>query len=322
MIKWGILGCGAVTEMKSGPALQKAKRSSVVACMRRDGDKAKDYAKRHGIDRAYANADELINDDAVNAVYIATPPSSHAELAIKAMRAGKPVLVEKPMALSVRECDAMCAASEETGQSLIIAYYRRALPRFEKMREIIESGMIGEPRCALVQQHMRDDGGPTEHWKKDPSISGGGLFTDMQTHALDWLHYTFGPTTRVEGLIRNPSAGQHTEELVSYTIGFEKIVATGLCCYSAGQDTETVTIHGSQGSVAMSFFSQSRITLTQHGLRSVHDIRDPQHVHQPFVERVIAHLIDGKKNPCPPDAARHTTAILEQIYASSCASTR
>lgn len=314
MIRWGILGCGEVTEVKSGPALQKAKRSSVVACMRRDLDKAEDYATRHKIPRAYSDADELINDPDVNAVYVATPPNSHADLTIRALNAGKSVLVEKPMALNTAECEAMIAAANENNASLTVAYYRRALPRFEKLRSIIESGKIGTPRCVSVRHFRRAEDLPQQRWKLDPAVGGGGLFRDMQTHTLDWLDYVFGPATSVAGTVRRQSTEHAAEDLVSFSIGFESVVANGLCSYSTDQSIETVTIHGSKASVTTSFFRRSPIILSENGVRTVHDVRDPPHMHQPFVERVISHLLDGAENPCPPEAALRTAAVMEQLY--------
>ncbi len=314
MIRWGILGCGNVTEVKSGPALQKAPRSSVVACMRRDAAKAKDYAKRHGIDTSYSNADDLINDPDVSAVYIATPPDSHAELAIRAMQAGKPVLVEKPMALNIAECDSMLEVSKSTGQSLVTAYYRRALPRFEKFREIILSGNIGEPRGVIVHQLARTEDHPAESWKTDPNVGGGGLFVDMQSHTLDWLDYVFGPATSVSGIVRNQTLEYAAEDFVSYTLGFDKIVASAFCAYAVGQKEESVTVHGSKGFAKMSFFSASPIVVSQEGVRTVYEVADPTHVHQPFVERVVLHFLGEASNPAPPDSARRTTALIEELY--------
>lgn len=314
MIRWGILGCGDVTEVKSGPALQKTARSSVVACMRRDGVKAQDYATRHKIACAYSDADELINDEDVDAIYIATPPDSHPDLTIRALNAGKPVLVEKPIALTVAESDAMIAASRENDVPLMVAYYRRALPRFEKLREIVQGGKIGEPRCVEVQHFKRSKDRPRQDWKLDPKVGGGGYFTDMQTHVLDWLDYVFGPATSVVGNVRRQSGDYPAEDLVSYSIGFESIIANGLCAYSTNQTSERVTIHGSTGSASISFFAPSPIILSQNGVRTVHDVRDPAHVHQPFVARAIAHLLDGAENPSPAEAARRTTAIVEKLY--------
>lgn len=314
MIRWGILGCGDVTEVKSGPALRKAPRSSVVACMRRDEAKAQDYAKRHKIAQAYSDADALINDIDVDAVYIATPPDSHADLTIRALNAGKPVLVEKPIALTVAESDAMIAASCKNDVPLMVAYYRRALPRFEKLREIVQDGKIGEPRCVQVQHFKRSTDRPEQDWKLDPLVGGGGYFTDMQTHVLDWLDYVFGPATSISGNVRRQSDDYPAEDLVSYTIGFESVVANGLCAYSTNQTTEKVTIHGSKGSASMSFFKPSPIILSQNGVRTIHDVRDPTHVHQPLIKRAIAHLLDGADNPSPAEAARRTTAIVEKLY--------
>lgn len=314
MIRWGILGCGDVTEIKSGPALQKAARSSVVACMRRDRAKAEDYAARHAIARAYDDVDALIADAEVNAVYIATPPDSHADLTIRALEAGKAVLVEKPMALNTAECDRMIAAAEASGRPLTIAYYRRALPRFEKLREVVQGGGIGIPRCIRVEHFAREADRPGQSWKLDPSIGGGGFFTDMQTHTLDWLDYVFGPANSVAGSVRHLAAGYPAEDLVSYVLGFDTVVASGLCAYTTGQKAESVTIIGSEGSASMSFFAPSPVTVMCGDERRVHDLPDPAHVHQPFIERVVAHFLGEGENPCPPEAARRTTAVVEALY--------
>ncbi len=129
-VKWGIIGCGAVTEVKSGPPLQLVKHSSLIAVMRRTPGLARDYALRHNVPKWYEDADELINDPEVNAVYVATPPGSHLRYAVKAMQAGKPVYVEKPMGRNYNECLEMLKVSKETGMPVFVAYYRRALPGF------------------------------------------------------------------------------------------------------------------------------------------------------------------------------------------------
>lgn len=144
MIRWGFIGCGIVTEQKSGPAFGKVEDSEVVAVMRRDAAKAQDYAERHGIGRWYSDAQQLIDDPAVNAIYVATPPSTHAQYAIAAMRAGKPVYVEKPMAASYDECAEMIRVSEETGVPCFVAYYRRTLPYFQRVKQLIDDGMLGD----------------------------------------------------------------------------------------------------------------------------------------------------------------------------------
>src|SRR5690606_33332257 len=137
------------------------------------------------------DADALIHDPEVDAVYVATPPSTHARFAIQAMQAGKPAYVEKPMALDAGECEAMLEASRATGMPLFVAYYRRALPRFLKVRELLAAGAIGTPRQVRVALHRpldpRYTDGAALPWRVRPEVAGGGLFVDLGSHALDLL---------------------------------------------------------------------------------------------------------------------------------------
>ena len=184
IIKWGFIGCGEVTEKKSGPAFSEVEGSSVVAVMSRDERHARSYAERHGIPRWYTDAQELIDDPDVNAVYIATPPSSHATFAIMAMKAGKPVYVEKPLASTYEDCTRINRISAETGQPCFVAYYRRYLPYFNKVREIVQRGVIGkvvnvQVRFAVPPREL-DYTKPEElPWRLQPDIAGGGYFYDL-----------------------------------------------------------------------------------------------------------------------------------------------
>ncbi|WP_068115849.1 Gfo/Idh/MocA family protein [Tropicimonas marinistellae] len=314
-ICWGILGCGDVCEVKSGPALQKAGRSSVRIVMRRDGAKAADYARRHGVAHWTDDADTLLTDPEIDAVYIATPPSTHADYAIRAVQAGKHVLLEKPMALTVAECDAVIAAQKSTGRKLCVAYYRRALPRFEHFRQIAQSGEIGALRMVEIRHFLPTEARPDQPWKIDPAIGGGGFFTDMQTHTLDWLGHAFGAPVAVRGLRKFQAGAYAAEDLVSYILDFDGFPAMGLCAYAVDHREEGVTLHGSEGSAQMGFFRPSAITLTRAGETKEVELPDPPHVHQPFVERVVAHLLDDAPNPCSADAGRQVNALVERIFA-------
>ena len=313
-VVWGILGCGDVTEVKSGPALREAARSEVAMVMRRDGAKAEDYARRHGVARWTDDAEAMIADAELTAIYVATPPSTHADYAIRAMRAGKHVLVEKPMAMDVAECEVMAAAAEETGRSLTVAYYRRALPRFERLREIARGGEIGRPRLVEVRHFLPAEARPDQPWKLDPAVGGGGFFADMQSHALDWLCHAFGAPGAVRGMRRSASGAHEAEDMVSYVMDLRELAATGLCLYDAGHREESVTVHGSEGSASMGFFRPSPIVLTGPEGRREIDLPDPPHVHRPFVDRVVAHLLDGAPNPCGPEEGMRVNALLARIF--------
>ena len=203
-INWGIIGCGDVTEVKSGPAFNKVKNSALVAVMRRDAEKAKDYAARHQVPKWYNDANALINDQEVNAVYIATPPAFHEEYAIAACNAGKPVYIEKPMALDFVSASNIIAAAKEKNIKLSVAHYRREQPLFKKIQQLLADKIIGEVRFAklefykrsLTKEELKD---PKVAWRVTPSIAGGGLFHDLAPHQLDLMYYFFGEIEKALG---------------------------------------------------------------------------------------------------------------------------
>ena len=177
-IRWGIVGCGDVCEVKSGPGLYKAENSALTAVMRRDGALAADFARRHGVARWYDDGDRLINDPEVDAVYVATPPDTHMEYTCKAAAAGKPVYVEKPMARTYEECQTMIGACEAAGVPLWVGYYRRGLPKFLKVQELLEQGAIGDVRSVLIRYYQPpkpSDAFPDQRsWRVNPEIAGAG----------------------------------------------------------------------------------------------------------------------------------------------------
>lgn len=315
-IRWGIIGVGDVTERKSGPALQKTANSELVAVMRRSADKAKDYAERHQVPKWYNQADELIADPDVNAIYIATPPSSHKEYTLQVAAAGKPVFVEKPMALTSTECEEMITACEEANVPLYVAYYRRKLARFEKMRELIQEGAIGTPRAVLIKHFKKEHSLPGQSWKVDPLINGGGYFVDMQAHTLDWLDYVFGPAINVQGISKNQAKHYEAEDAVAMSVSFPYgVLATGIFSYSCNREEESVTVYGSSGEVSMGFFQASPVTLVNDAGEQVFDLPDPPHVHQPLVETIVQELLGGAPSPSNGYTALRTTRVIEQILA-------
>ncbi len=314
-VQWGIIGCGDVTEVKSGPALQKAARSSLVSVMRRDGAKAADYAARHNVPRSTDDADALIHDPEVTAIYVATPPNSHGDYAVRALRAGKDVLLEKPIALTMAECDAIEAAVQETGRKLCVAYYRRALPRFETLREIAQGDVIGDVNLIEVRQFKRADDVSGQSWKIDPSVGGGGSFVDMQTHTLDWLSYVYGRPAQIKGLKKQVLDLHAAEDFASYLADFGGVTVSSLCHYSAAIEEDYALLHGTKGTAKMGLFRPSRIELMVDGVAEAISLPDPAHVHQPFVERVVAHFLDDAPNPCSAAEGRVSTELVEEIFA-------
>ena len=237
-IKWGFIGCGEVTKYKSGPAFQKVEGSEVIAVMSRDGAKAKAYAKERGIPKWYDDAQELVDDEEVNAIYIATPPSSHATYAVMAMKAGKPVYIEKPMAVTYEECCRINRISNETGVPCFVAYYRRYLPYFLKVKELIENGMIGNVINVQIRfaQPPRDLDYNKENlpWRVQPDIAGGGYFYDLAPHQIDLLQDMFGCILEASGYKSNRGRLYSAEDTLSACFQFDSgLVGSGSWCFVA-----------------------------------------------------------------------------------------
>jgi predicted dehydrogenase len=318
-VRWGIIGCGDVTEVKSGPAFQKINNSELVAVMRRTGELAKDYAERHHVPKWYDDADQLINDSDVNAIYIATPPGSHMEYTLKAAKAGKPVYVEKPMARNFAECQEMIAACEKAGIPLYVAYYRRAQPRFLKIKELLINGEIGEVRFVSSTQYRIDSEegkNPNElSWRVQPELAGGGLFFDLASHTLDILDFLLGPIKAVQGFASNQAGYYSAEDIVSGTYLFESGVhGVGNWCFDAFENEDSNEIVGSKGKITFSTFGNEPVRLTTAQGTEEWSFERPQYVHQPLVETIVSDLTSESGN-CPSTGwtGARTNWVMEEM---------
>lgn len=292
VVRWGIIGCGDVTEIKSGPALQKAAGSSLVAVMRRDRDKAVDYARRHGVPRVHTSADALISDPEVDAIYVATPPSSHCELALRVAAAHKPCLVEKPLAVTYDECIRMVTAFRSAGVPLWTAYYRRALPRFLAIRQILAERTIGQITSVRVEITDRlTTGLEAQAWRFDPRIAGAGLFLDLASHCLDLLDFLLGPIVEVAGIAVNTGGAYNAEDLTAavFRLG-SHIVGTGVWNFNASGKRDLMVISGTEGVVVSPVFADDDVVVEKEDGRTVHHLRNPAHVHQPLVQAIVDEL--------------------------------
>lgn len=317
-IQWGIIGCGDVTEVKSGPAFNKANHSQLVAVMRRDAGKAADYARRHRVTKWYADAQQLIDDPEVNAIYIATPPQSHEDYTLRALQAGKPVYVEKPMATSAAAAIRMQQASVASGIKLCVAHYRKAQPRFMKIKALLEAGAIGEVR--LVNLQLVQPPQPAQvadinaFWRLDPSISGGGLFHDLSPHQLDLMQYFFGSYETAAGFGLNQAGLYSAADLVTGTIRFSNgVVFNGSWCFSGAvnEQEDLVAIIGSEGSIRFATFSTNQIILSKKGEEQVIEFDDLPHVQQPMITAVVNYFREGGANPSSAESAVATMQLIE-----------
>jgi predicted dehydrogenase len=327
-VRWGILGVGDVCEVKSAPAMQKIQHSEVVAVMRRNGAKAKDYAERHGVSTWYDDADKLINDSNVNAIYIATPPNAHCDLTIKAAKAGKPVYVEKPMARTTGECQQMIDACKRANVPLYIAYYRRRLPHFEKLKLLLDEGAIGGIRMVKIEMFKTLDpdivanitSSMPVNWRIDPEVAGGGYFFDLAAHQLDFLDYALGPIKKVSGHAANQAGAYKAADIISSSFEFENgVIGSGSWCFSVDtiSEKEEVTFIGSKGQIRMSFFGAPKLYLEQSDSpMETFEFEMPQHIQQPLIQTMVDDLLGKGECPSTGETAIRTNWVMEEMTKS------
>jgi predicted dehydrogenase len=311
-VRWGIIGCGDVTELKSGPGFKKASGSELVAVMRRTGALAADYAKRHGVPRWYDDAAALIADKEVDAVYVATPPDSHADYALAAAAAGKPAYVEKPMARSAAECDRMVEAFARAGLPLFVAYYRRSLPLFLKAAELITSGAVGRLTGVTYRltypQHVKGS-----IWRTDVALAGAGHFLDVGSHALDLLDFLLGPLEDVSGTAANVASAYDAEDSVALT--FRAAGALGSMSWDFASEVrdDTMRLSGTEGEITFPMFTSMPVRLENASGVQLFDLPYPPHVAQPLIQTIVDDLLGRGKCPSTGESARRTSRVMDNV---------
>lgn len=319
MINWGIIGCGKVTELKSGPAFNKVNNSRLLAVMRRDAVLAEDYARRHYVERFYTSADDLINDREINAVYIATPPAAHAEYAMKVLAAGKPVYIEKPMALNYRECKLINDTARRYKLPVFVAYYRRTLPGFLKIKSLIESGEIGKPRFANFQifNYLSDNEKAGRlPWRVIPSIAGAGHFFDLASHQLDYLDFLFGPVRKISSLATNQAGLYSAEDFVTAGFLFSgNIAATGIWSFAASKEAnrDYFEIVGEKGIIKTSTFTYEPIVLINSAGRQEFVHERPENIQFYLIEQIVNALSGKGKVVSTGITAARTSRVMDKV---------
>jgi len=311
VISWGIIGCGDVTEIKSGPAFNKVSNSALIAVMRRDAAKAADYAERHGVGRWYSDASALMDDPGINAVYIATPPAFHKDYAIEALRRGLSVYLEKPVTLNAAEAELIAEAVRQSGSRLVAAHYRRAVPMFLFVKKLLDSKAIGEPRTVQIRMWQSARPGLVTHteqpWRLDPALSGGGYFHDLAPHQLDLMVYFFGAPTWMQGRALNQANLSAADDHVTGIALFDNsIVLNGSWSFNVAEQDQAdeCLIAGSEGSIRFPFFGKTVSWYNrEYPEGQTMDFEHPRHIQQPMIEQVVNYFLHKGDNPCSIEQA-------------------
>jgi len=322
-INWGIIGCGDVTEKKSGPAFNKVPGSKLVAVMRRDAEKAADYAARHQVAKWYSDATELMNDAEVNAVYVATPPSSHLSYAIAVLEKGYPVYVEKPVTMNAGEAQQLADAVKQYNGKLIVAHYRRRLPMFLKVKELLDQNAIGDVRT--VQLRLWQSRKPalvtkgSPNWRTQPQLSGGGYFHDLAPHQLDLMLYFFGEPVHYQGFGLNQAQANEADDHVTGSILFKSnVVVNGSWCFNVAE-TENIDrceMIGSEGSISFAVFGNAITVKNKDGQQTI-NFDQPENIQLPMITSMVAYLNNKEPNPCTIEEAVVLMKIMDAFAAKA-----
>ncbi len=319
-VKWGFIGCGEVTEKKSGPAFRLIEGSDITAVMSRTREKARSYAERHNVAKYYTDAIELINDPDVNAIYIATPPSTHATFAIKPLKAGKPAYVEKPLCSNYLDCGRINRISQQMGVPCFAAYYRRELPYFNKVKELVKSGAVGDVinvqiRFSVPPRDL-DYNSQSLPWRVLPDIAGGGYFYDLAPHQIDLLQCIFGPIIEAKGYCTNLGGLYKSEDTVSACFKFANgLPGSGSWCFVGHESAkeDRIEIIGNRGSLRFSVFTYEPITLYNEEGQQIFEIENPPYVQLPLIKQVVEHLQQKAICKCDSVSATSVNWVMDRI---------
>jgi 1,5-anhydro-D-fructose reductase (1,5-anhydro-D-mannitol-forming) len=319
IVNWGIIGCGDVCGVKSGPAFNKVSNSRLTAVMRRDLSKAEDYATRHHVPRFYNDATALINDPEVNAIYIATPPSSHEQYTREALKAGKPVYVEKPVTLNAASCERMIGYTQEYDNKVSVAHYRRGLPLFRKVRSLIQESAIGHVRLVnlrtLQPPASKIITQTDDNWRLNPEVSGGGLFHDLSPHQLDILYWIFGEPKEVYARSLNQAGQYEAPDMTVVEAVYDKnILLNGVWAFNVSETAtdDSCEIIGDKGKLRFSFFRKSTIEIVTDAGSEQLEMDYPVNIQQPMIEAVTKFFRGEGPNPCSLEEARVIMKMMDK----------
>ena len=309
LLRWGIVGCGDVVEKKSGPSIRDAGASRIVAIMRRDIDKARAFAEQYDVELCTDDPAAVIAHPHVDIVYVATPPAAHKAHVLAAAAAGKHVLVEKPMGLSADEDREMIAACREAGVELFVAYYRRFQPHVLRMKELLETGAIGEPVSAQVD-FAQPSTGRDWGWRTQPAISGGGLFVDLVSHRIDLLVHLLGKPTAAHGL--SATNDGRVESAAALAVKFQGgAVASITGDFASPRRIDRLVLTGTQGIITTDDLDRQSFELQRDGQIERLAFERFAAPHLGLIRHIQNVLAGNDVNRTSGEQAMHTDMILD-----------
>jgi 1,5-anhydro-D-fructose reductase (1,5-anhydro-D-mannitol-forming) len=305
MVNWLVIGIGDITRKRVIPAILAEPRSSLYGVVTRDPKKAEAYPGTV----AWSTLEDALQDAAVDAVYVASPVVLHAEQTIAALRAGKHVLCEKPVAMNFAEAEAMAETARVSGRLFGVAYYRRLYPKLVRAKSLIAGGAIGQPLAAQANYHgwlESDD----RAWLRDPAMAGGGPLFDVGSHRIDAMNLLFGKPLRATGLLSNALHRMAVEDsatvMMEYAGGIHGVVDVR---WNSRIPRDQFRVIGTEGEIVLDPLNGPEFRVA--GRVEQHPAHE--NVHYPLVENFVSAILDGALLACPGEEAIWVDWVSETV---------
>ena len=299
--------------------MQLDEHSELLAACRRDKQKLEQFCAEFSVARAYNSAAELLADDQIDAVYLATPVNEHLPHAIAAARAGKHVLCEKPMAINAAECDQMIQACRDHNVQLGVAYYRRYYPAVLRMQQLLAEGAIGQPLSVHIVCATPLDMSPGEdgYWRVLPGAGGGGALMDVGSHRVNLLLAMFGSVTSIQAFHSTLAADYESENVSSTLLQFASgMHASMTCLFNTPGDPDRFEIIGTRGRLHCAPLNGGDLLIETQGEQRTESLPPHANFHYPLIADFTAALSDNRRPLVTGEEGRATTEVIDRIYAA------
>jgi predicted dehydrogenase len=310
-LHWVLAGIGDIARRRVIPAIQSEPRSLLYGFITRDAAKALEFPGA----KSWATVEEAVADPSVDAVYIALPVALHAQAAITALRAGKHVLCEKPMAVNFAQAQQMVAEARASGRFLGVSYYRRLYPKLIRARQLVKEGSIGQPLLAEANCHSWLDTEGRE-WLRDPALAGGGPLYDIASHRIDAMNFLFGKVERACGLLSNAVHRMGVEDCGTALMGLPGGVhAVVDVRWNSRIPRDQFRIIGEDGEINLDPLNGPELRVTTREASRVENLPSHANLHYPVVENFVDAVLanDPGRLACPAEQGAWVDWTIEQV---------
>lgn len=318
-IRWGLIGCGDVARKRVAQAILDEPRSELTAVCRRTESKLNEFCSEFSVQHAFTSSDQLIQDADVDAVYISTPVQFHSAQCVAAARAGKHVLVEKPMAMSVAQCRTMIDECRASNVRLGVAYYRRFYAMVHRMKQLLDQGKIGKPLAvsAVTATPMDMSSDQDGYWRAIPELSGGGALMDVGSHRIDLFLDLFGPVQEVHAFCRTIAADYSVEDTSLLQMSFASGVVGALQCHFGCQDPDEFVVTGTQGRLIARPLNGDRLEVETGEDSAVEVLPPPSNFCRPLIEDFVDAIVNQQEPTITGEMGMECNEVMERAYASA-----